>query len=152
MTAYLSQTQVPLYRELRLLSLQTDQASFHMRYKDALKLDEAFFWDEMYDPTLCCLGEFVEDKLVGMLILKALDQNLVQLYSLYVRPEFRRQGIAGKLLKMAKLEAKKHGMRKLRLTVISGMSAEKIYLEQGFVKTGTVPGKNSENILEFEVQ
>lgn len=152
MTAYLSQTQVPLYRELRLKSLQTDPKSFHMRYASALKLDEAFFWDEMYDPTFGCLGEFVDDKLVGMLILKALDQNVVQLYSLYVRPEFRRQGIAVRLLNIAKLEAKKHGFRKLRLTVVNGMRAENIYLDQGFVKTGTVPGKNNENILEFEVQ
>ncbi len=50
-----------------------------------------------------------------------------------VHPDFRRQGLSGRLLEALAAQAKSEGMRVLRLDVVTGnLPAERLYLRHGF--------------------
>src|SRR5512143_2652365 len=116
----LSPNEVDKYRALRLRSLQTDPNSFHMRYIDALCKDESFFLVEMLDPEYGCYGAFDSGQLVGMVTLRRLNKHFMQLFSLYVIPEYRRKGVASQLLQNCFKVLMGSEIKKIQLTVMRG--------------------------------
>ncbi len=89
---------------------------------------------------------YCEDKFVGYVTLKLNSdypqfslQGIPEINDLNVLPEFRRRGIASKLLELAENEAKKRGFKQIGLGV--GLysdygPAQRLYVKRGYVPDG----------------
>lgn len=77
--------------------------------------------------------------LAGVLVLAARGRTL-RVLSLGVHPEWRRRGVAGRLLAQARAAAGSAGLVRLRLEVrADNRAAIALYLRHGFTVAGTLP-------------
>lgn len=60
------------------------------------------------------------------------DENIGIIPELYVKPQFRRQGIAKKLCKEAIKQINAEGLEKVQLNVFSGNQVKQLYEKLGF--------------------
>ena len=85
-----------------------------------------------------------EKKIVGTMALKKMDKEEVRLKRIYVRKEYRKRGIAQKLLNQLVKFAKESGYKKILLHTYPTMkNAHKFYKKNGFIVT---TGKDPEQI------
>ncbi len=85
-----------------------------------------------------------EKKIVGTIALKKIDKEEVRLKRIYVRKEYRKRGIAQKLLNQLVKFAKESGYKKILLHTYPTMkNAHKFYKKNGFIVT---TGKDPEQI------
>lgn len=139
---------LPLYKNLRLLSLETDQQAFHLRLDEAHLKSDQFFLEEITDPTFGCFGVFEGETLVGMVTLKSMGHNQAQIFTLYVKPDFRKKGLAPRLINHCLSEAKRTGIETCRLTVMKNNPVAGLYRKLGFVEKERLQGFPGEVLLE----
>lgn len=90
---------------------------------------------------------FVENRIIkgwlGVCDFYNLDSEELQgmIVELYVFPEFRKQGIATRLLEVALKNMKESGTKHVQLNVFSGNRAKRLYEELGFYDVSTVMEK-----------
>ncbi|PWU22980.1 hypothetical protein C5B42_04545 [Candidatus Cerribacteria bacterium 'Amazon FNV 2010 28 9'] len=112
------------YKTLRLLSLQTDPLSFFARFEEAKKWSDRQFEAEFigaYAGIFGYYGYFVDNMLVGYICLSPIsngEHQTADVYNLYVLPQFRRQGIAKKLLEYIIDQAQAEKLTTLFLSVM----------------------------------
>lgn len=70
------------------------------------------------------------DVMLGFIILEVTTKGNFYINNLYVRPEFRRQGVASTLIKAAEICAQKQGFNKVQLSSRQGI--EQLYLKLGY--------------------
>ncbi|MEM9722358.1 MAG: GNAT family N-acetyltransferase, partial [Bacteroidota bacterium] len=76
-----------------------------------------------------------EDKAAGCVALRKLEEGIGEVKRLYVSPDYRRKGIALKLMEHLLAEAEKSGYQKLRLDSIPNMkAAQRLYESMGFTE------------------
>jgi len=72
-------------------------------------------------------------RVTGCVALRPLNDDVVEMKRLYVRPAFRRVGVARQLVNSALNAAAQAGYKELRLDTLPSMvSAQKLYRELGF--------------------
>lgn len=147
----LSRSELMLYQQLRIKSLETDPTAFHLDLETAKGKPDSFFLNEVTDPKFGCLGAFVGEQLIGMVTLKQASPSLANLYTLYVLPEFRGQGVARALLEEAIRVAKSQGITDISFTVMENNPVIALYEALGFKKVGTVSGVSNEIIYKGAV-
>ena len=136
------------YRKLRLSSLKESPFAFSDSYEDQATKTLADFQLEIIKTgnpiESFTLGAFLEDKLIGFIKFKR-DQrskarHKASLYSLYVEPKYRGQGIAKKLiLELFKIIEPIAELEQLQLsTIISNNLLIKFYQSFGFQKLGGI--------------
>ncbi len=126
---------IEAYRDMRLLSLQTDPDAFFLQYSYTKDLPQTFFLHELLsgeDP-YGFYGAFANDELVGMISVQRIEEDVVQLFTLYVKKPFRHKGI-GKMLVEHVLTVAAFD-KTVRLTVIAGNPAIALYTSLGFIQT-----------------
>lgn len=90
---------------------------------------------------------FVENRItkgwLGVCDVYNLDSEELQgmIVELYVFPEFRKQGIATRLLEFVLKSMKERGIKHVQLNVYSGNRAKRLYKELGFYDVSTVMEK-----------
>lgn len=91
---------------------------------------------------------YSEDRIIkGWIgICNGVDYNTDQpngfISELYITPEWRKQGIAGKLLKAALLEFEQMGYDQVQLNIYAGNKAKRLYEKMGFHDVSTIMQKN----------
>jgi ribosomal protein S18 acetylase RimI-like enzyme len=137
----LRQTDLPLYRTLRLQGLREHPDAFGSSVEEEQGRDLSYMIGEKPNVTL---GGFVEDALVGTAALvvpaKLKQRHKGHVVGVYVAPAWRGTGLARALTARLIAEARASGLVLLTLSVIIGNeAARRLYLHAGFVPYGVEP-------------
>ncbi|MHA2041910.1 MAG: GNAT family N-acetyltransferase [Candidatus Thorarchaeota archaeon] len=82
-----------------------------------------------------------EEKLVGMALIKTIDEGIGEIKRMYIRPEYRGRGYGKELMQMLVTRAGELDYSTLRLETADFMPAAlKIYRSVGFKERGEYPG------------
>lgn len=137
------------YRDLRLLSLQTDPQSFASELKSELKKSPSSFESKIIfytqKPSFGIYGSFSSKRLCSYLIFSKNElskmSHLSNLYEIYTHPDFRHLNKASKLIQhVTDLARKNPALEQLVLNVNSdNHPAIKLYQKLGFVQVGNLP-------------
>jgi GNAT superfamily N-acetyltransferase len=134
------------YRALRLRALHDHPEAFTSSYEEEVLKPLASSEQRLGDGSQVKFwGAFVDGKLVGTAGLDREQRLKVQhkavVIGMYVAPEYARRGIAHALLHTLLADARTSHLELLILTVTDGnRSAERLYLDTGFVSWGIEPG------------
>jgi ribosomal protein S18 acetylase RimI-like enzyme len=137
-----------VYRSLRAQSLRESPTAFGSSFEQEACLREPDFIARIRprDKVSGILGAFSSsNRLVGILGFYREDrskcQHIGSLRSMYVVPEFRRQGIGAMLLDRALEHARQlEGLRQIILTVTANnVAAVSLYKSRGFTRFGLEP-------------
>lgn len=110
-------------------------------YKD-MGLDVSFdgFEDEFksfpkkyFEPNGCILIAWSGNKSVGCIAVTKMEEGICELKRLFVREEYRKQGVGSRLISEIIIQAKKKGYLKMRLDTVERLEdAYKLYLKFNF--------------------
>jgi ribosomal protein S18 acetylase RimI-like enzyme len=126
------------FRDLRLDALISDPIAFGSSYEEEAIMTE----DEWKRRIKNVLFAMINDKLVGMIVFifnnKIKTKHVANLYGVYVKKEYRRQGIGMNLLESALKVIELNGnISKIRLSVNPEQrAAVKLYEKYGFETVG----------------
>lgn len=140
----LAPTDVKEYRVLRLAALQEQPPAFGtpVEKEEKLALEAMASRLQESDDTYL-LGAFVDDLLVGIIRFsrfeEANEKHRGFIAGLYIKPDFRRRGIARALVTAVLLRARRDpGLRRIQLTVVTAQDAAiRLYESLGFCTYGT---------------
>ena len=129
------------YKEIRLEMLAGDDSQFGWNIEEALDLTDQQ-WQQMAKS--CYIIAMLESLIVGVVNLsftKAIKKrHVAEIGSVFVKPEYRGQGVARSLFQELERIAKSKGVEILKLTVLTNnISAKTLYEKIGFIKTGDIP-------------
>lgn len=143
---FLTSQDVTAYRDLRLQALKESPTAFNSSYEQEVGYPLTFFATRLYpedDSANGIFGAFDDrDQLIGMLGFSRESRpkraHIGSLSSMYVLPEFRRQGVGATLLDKALSHAQQLGvLRQIILTVtVNNLAACSLYRSRGFERFG----------------
>ena len=125
------------FRDLRLEALQNEQLAFASSYEEEKKLTQ----DEWQQRMKHSLFAISKGKPVGMIVFirnnKEKTRHIANIYGLYVKKEYRGQGIGNKLIESSLKILKNVNVSKITLSVNTEQkSAVKLYETYGFKIAG----------------
>jgi ribosomal protein S18 acetylase RimI-like enzyme len=132
------------YKKLRLEALQSDPESFGDSYEESSRLHDEEWKKELENPKSHMLVAKEGDSIFAMVAAYQEDnvkmQHMAYIWGVYVRKEYRGQGIGKKLMEKALEElVKNKEIEKVDLNVnTSQLSAVRLYEKLGFVVAGTL--------------
>ncbi len=142
------ETDAEQYRALRLQALREHPEAFGADYaqNEARPMD---YWRALMqrgqgnDQQITFVAE-QGDKLCGMMVIVRGDSpktaHSANIYSVFVDPSVRGQGVATRLIEACLAWAKRQSLRLIKLSVVANnASALKLYLRHGFVIYGVEP-------------
>jgi ribosomal protein S18 acetylase RimI-like enzyme len=137
----LSQSDLPLYRELRLEALRRHPDAFGASFEEEQGSDMARLIGDAQNVTL---GGFVGSVLAGsaalVVSLRLKQRHKGQVFGVYVAPPWRGTGLARALIDGLIGEARSSGLLVLTLSVTVGNeAARRLYLGAGFTIYGVEP-------------
>jgi ribosomal protein S18 acetylase RimI-like enzyme len=144
----LTEPDVPSFRDLRLFALQESPTAFCSSYEQETRWPLADFAKKVLtpnEPDSRMFGAFTaEGRLAGMLGLlrdpRPKRAHIATLWTMYVHPEFRGQGVGAALIDESLTYARRLGLRLLILTVTDGNTAARaLYAARGFQRFGLEP-------------
>jgi len=137
---------ITAYRELRLRALKESPSAFGSDYDYEAALPQGEFAARLQpngNPANGVFGAFADDgRLAGLLGFTRENRrkraHVAALWSMYVLPEFRRQGMGAALLDQAIAHARcLHGIRQITLSVTANNeAARRLYVSRGFERYG----------------
>ena len=137
----LSENEWELYKEIRLEALKNDSIAFGSSYEEEVDRDE-IIWRSRVKEVLFAFTP--EKRIVGLIAFlfnnRIKTKHRADIYSVYVRPKYRRSGVGKKLLREAlRLIKLNDDIKKVDLTVNPlQTSAISLYESFGFKKVGTL--------------
>lgn len=94
---------------------------------------ENYFKKIMNDENIKLLAYYVDKKIVGYVLIKKLDNNICLLDGLYVLEEYRKKGIAKKLLNEALIKCRKYKVKYVDINVMyENEIAKSMYKKMNF--------------------
>ena len=148
-----------VYRELRLEGLRISPDSFEQSYEDEVK-KPIEYWQDMVDkltPPSLHTAFFLFDgaSAVGVIHGFVRGEQNGSFGGLWVHPDYRRRGLARRLVKTILAWAGEQGMTVMRLWTVDGSEGPlRLYQQFGFEPTGeskTLVSKPEISISEFEL-
>jgi ribosomal protein S18 acetylase RimI-like enzyme len=143
---FLNSEDVVVYRDLRLQALKESPTAFGSSYEQECCFSLTDFAARLRPHDDSANGIFAAfddtDKLIGMLGFSRESRlkrsHIGSLWSMYVLPEFRRQGVGAALLDEALSHARQlDGLRQIILTVTTNnLAALSLYRSRGFERFG----------------
>ena len=149
-----------LYKSLRLRALRTDPHAFGSTYKRELEFDDSTWLSRMsgFDgrPGAVFIDE-VDGEATGIVGIACSElPSDIQLWGLWVAPEFRRGGAAQHLVESAIEWSRQHDAKTVTLWVVrSNAAAIALYERNGFAAVGEVaalPTNHSIDELAMQCQ
>lgn len=140
------------YKEVRLAALREAPNAFGSTWAQEAELDESGWRDRISER-----AQFVavsDDLVVGTVGgSNSDDGRIAYLFSMWVDPRWRGQGVGDHLVKAVLDWARASGLEEVRLWVADGnREAERLYTRNGFGRTDAVqPIRAGEPRLEFEM-
>ncbi len=133
------------YRDIRLLALKSDPHAFGSSYEEEINLTEADWRNRINVMWFAKVNHDVIG-LIGLLQREnQASRHCGYIISLWVKPEFRRQGIAKNLVQKLKELSVGLGLRKLSLQVSATQpNAKRLYEKLDFQEVGLL----KENLLK----
>ncbi|MFI9009820.1 GNAT family N-acetyltransferase [Actinosynnema sp. NPDC053489] len=126
------------WRDIRLTALNSDPGAFGATLAVEGKFDEAR-WREQLSPDKGVWVIAEDPEPVGLVagVPQEAHSDVLYLYSMWVKPEFRRRGIGEALVTDVLAWAREHGWSKVRLRVFRGnATARRLYERLGFAGEG----------------
>ncbi|ONI89505.1 GNAT family N-acetyltransferase [Saccharothrix sp. ALI-22-I] len=128
------------WRDIRLTALSSDPEAFGSALAVEREFDEAR-WRELLRPGhgVNVVAEAPEPVALVAGVPHEEHLGVLYLYSMWVKPEFRRQGIGEALVADVLEWAREHGWTLVRLRVFQGNeTARRLYARLGFVGNGEI--------------
>jgi len=128
------------WRDIRLAALSSDPEAFG----STLALERAFDevrWRELLTPRHGVKVVAEDPEPVGLVagVPHEVDSDVLYLYSMWVKPEFRRRGVGEALVADVLAWAREHGWARVRLRVFQeNDTARRLYARLGFVGDGEI--------------
>lgn len=146
---FLDKNDILIFKELRLLSLKESPLAFSESYEDELKKTDAQFDFELEiigkPAESFVLGVFLKtNELIGFVKFhrdtRSKAHHKAMLHTLYIKPQFREQGIGKKLVtELFKTIESLKDLEQIHIWVlISDTSVVKFYEKFGFINQGTI--------------
>lgn len=133
---------VDIFRSIRLEALRLCRAFFASTFDDWDALPLSAWQQRLEEPIFVAVHNMEPVGLIGLLQEKgSRSAHRASVVMVYIRQDFRRLGVAKKLLCMIEKFARDNGVTQLELTVSTeNIVAIKLYNEAGFVEVGRIPG------------
>jgi ribosomal protein S18 acetylase RimI-like enzyme len=128
------------WRDIRLTALGSDPDAFGSTLVLERQYDEAR-WRERLEPRHGVKVVAEDPETVGLLagVPHEVNSDVLYLYSMWVRPEFRRRGVGEALVGDVLAWAREHGWARVRLRVFrENETARRLYARLGFVGEGEI--------------
>lgn len=142
----LSPNDAEAYRTLRLLGLRESPGAFGRSHREESPWPLSVFEERLSaDGAAASFGAVEGDRLVGIVtLLRSVglkERHKAAIVGLYVHPDFRRRGVAGRLLvRVLRHASTLPGLRQLRVAVVEGNGpALALYQASGFSPYGREP-------------
>ncbi|MFC6089048.1 GNAT family N-acetyltransferase [Saccharothrix lopnurensis] len=135
------------WRDIRLTALRSDPAAFGAALAHEQGVDEAW-WRAFLDPArgVKVIAEAPEPVALVAGVPHEDLSDVLYLYSMWVKPEFRGRGVGAVLVGEVLAWAREHGWARVRLRVFRGNRvARRLYERLGFV------GNGDSEVMEYEV-
>lgn len=130
------------YRELRLYSVEESPAAFGPTPTEVAALPPEVYAERLADEQNHTFGAFAAGgQLAGVTVLRRESREKSRhkdsIFSVYVRPEFRGQGVGRALMEAALARARERGLRQVTLGVnAASEAAVRVYEACGFERYG----------------
>lgn len=130
------------YKEIRLDALEKDPESFGSSYEEEKKRSEKIWKNKLSEKNRIALIAVKERRVVGILIIMFESgiklAHIANIFSVYVKKEYRGKGISTELMREAlKLIESRKGTRKINLHVTTNqLPAINLYKKFGFKIVG----------------
>ncbi len=140
-----------MYREIRLESLLQFPDSFETNYEEAVNTEKLRMEIDIenQNPKKSVWGAFADQKLVGLCAFVIDDNNMGNIYQMYVKKDFQGKNIGSELIQSAIQEGKeKFNIAEVSLEVASkNHSAYSLYKKNGFEETNCESNETSEILV-----
>ena len=142
----------PVYRDIRLRMLQEAPDAYGSSYAVEAGFPESL-WRQRVGNPLLFLAVDERDEVVGTATGLPETDGAVQVVAMYVAPEARGQGCAGRLLDAVAAAARRRGANRLVLHGTAGnRAATRRYTRYGFSRTGRAwPMERKPELTEVEL-
>ncbi|MNP32487.1 Acetyltransferase [compost metagenome] len=125
-----------------LIAVVDDGAS--IGFLPPLDLQEAeAYWQEVLNPGIILWAALADDRIIGTvqlhLAMKKNGLHRAEVAKLMVHPEFRKHGVARKLMNTLEISAKNIKRSLLVLDTRSGDPSNLLYHSLGYIKAGVIP-------------
>lgn len=144
------------FRTIRLSALKHSPEMFGSTYKVESKRPLSIFTELISNSVI--FGAYEDNRIIGIIIFQQQvglkDRHKAHLYSFFVEPNFRNQGIAQQLLQTV-IDYGQHHVEQIMLSVVAdNISAIRLYTKNGFRSYGIEPhamkselGYQDENLM-----
>lgn len=132
------------YKVIRLELLQAEPTSFGSSFEEENLFEDEVWKNRLTKSTVATFGAFDDDTIVGICVVvcnpRKKMKHIASIHSMYVKEDYRKQGIAKMLLEKVETFAKSSGVDRLNLSVVSTNEiAKRVYQMIGFVEYGMEP-------------
>ncbi len=150
---------VELFREVRLKALKDSPDSFGQKYEEEI-VKPLHYWQDLVDKVSPSSKNvafllFDTNKPIGIIFGFDKESQKGSFGGMWIDPDYRKQGLASKLVEKILDWAKGRGLKKMKLWNVDGNeAAEKLYRKYGFQPTGKQKPLESNpkfRISEFEL-
>ncbi|MCK4552371.1 MAG: GNAT family N-acetyltransferase [Tenericutes bacterium] len=132
------------YRDIRLELLKTEPQNFGSSFEDEQKFEMQRWIERIIKSNILTLGAFHNEILVGICLvvynLRTKTKHVADINSMYVKKEYRNQGIAKQLIDQSLEACKSKGIEIVNLSVVTiNDTAFNLYKQLGFKVYGEEP-------------
>jgi ribosomal protein S18 acetylase RimI-like enzyme len=130
-----------IYKEIRLELLDQHPTNFGSSKEDESQFEDDFWKTRLRKPTVDTYGLFDGNHLIGLSVVvyspRTKMKHSATLNSVYIKPEYRKQGLASMLLDRIIKDVTDKGLHRLRLSVVTtNKDAITLYESRGFESSG----------------
>lgn len=136
-----------IYKELRLQMLTEEPQAYSQTLEELSKRSDKEWKDKTETDNMSIIVAWVDEKLAGMSGLFYEEKDVVSIWGVFVRKEFRGIGLGKRLMEEIEKEIKKDkGVKKIQISVTSSqITALELYKRLGFKEVKKFEGKTRHN-------
>ncbi len=140
----LSEDDFQAYKTIRLELLENHPTSFGSDYDEESLFDDSVWKSRLSKDTVDSYGVFDCDQIIGLGVVvynpRKKMRHIATLNSMYIKPEYREQGLASKLMNTIIKDVTNKGIYRLNLSVVeTNIEAKQLYESKGFKEYGIEP-------------
>ena len=132
------------YQLIRLELLKKHPENFGSSFEEESQFPTKVWIERLSKQTVTTFGAFKDNKIIGLCVIvknpRLKLKHVASLHSMYVKPQYRKQNIATRLINQAIEKLTSEGVEMLNLSVVTtNNQAIKLYKSLGFIQYGIEP-------------